>query len=139
MHRAQLHQTATETVIIEAGEDSHVEYLPEPRILFPDAALAQAMDIVCAPGSSVLVSDAFTCHDPQGLDRHFRMFASTLTCRLGDAALSMIDRTWLEGSDLVQMRPYRAFAGVIMIVNGPVDFNESIRSLVDAASAIEGL
>ncbi|MEA3536664.1 urease accessory protein UreD [Rhizobium sp. CC-YZS058] len=137
VHRAKPHQTAEERVIIEAGEDSHLEYLPEPRILFPDSALCQSLDILCRPGASVLVSDAFTCHDPKGFNSPFRLFQSTVICRR-DVPI-MTDRTWLEGADMADLHPYRAFGNILMLTEESSLLHETIASLNGRTSKLTGL
>jgi urease accessory protein UreH len=81
VHRANPGVESRENVTLRAAAGACLEYLPEPRILYPDAALEQTVDIDCSEGGSVLTADAFTVHDPSGAGHSFRRFRSSTTLR----------------------------------------------------------
>lgn len=66
VHRADPAARAMETVMLHVASGARLEYVPEPRILFPDAALCQSVELDCASDACALVVDAFTMHDPSG-------------------------------------------------------------------------
>jgi urease accessory protein len=81
VHRAHEGAEASERVslVVEAG--GCLEYLPEPKIFFPGAALSQSVELTCDPGGCAVLSDAFLAHDPDGRGRGFRHFAAETIIR----------------------------------------------------------
>ncbi len=98
-----------------------MEYLPEPRILFPDAALDQTIEIDCAVGGVALVSDAFTIHDPEGRGRCFRRLTSTTILRWGEDDPVMVDRMDISGLGRGRTARYAAFGSVLLATPGRTD------------------
>jgi urease accessory protein len=91
-----------------------LEYLPEPRILFPDASLDHVLDLDCAANGSAIVSDAFTVQDPIASRRGFRHFRSVLTVHRGDD-LTAVDRSDLTSIDRWLRRGRSAFGTIAMV------------------------
>ena len=117
-----------------------IEYLPEPRILFPDAALDQTTDIDCANGGVALVTDAFTIHDPAASGRGFRRLASTMTLRCDGGDPVLVDRMDIAGFDREQVAPYAAFGSVLLAMPGRTEGLQALAEELTAGfAAIPGL
>ena len=149
VHRADPGLTAQETVSIRVADGGYLEYLPEPRILFPDAALEHRTAIDCAVGGVALISDAFTFHDPEALGRCFRRFASTTTLVCGSDDPVLVDRLDLHGRGRGRTAQFTAFGSVMLVAPGRTEGIEvfaddlsatlaTIRDLYAAASLLPG-
>lgn len=140
IHRADPGLTTEERVTITVEEDGYMEYLPEPRILFPDAALDQAIEIDCAAGGVVLVSDAFTIHDPEATGRCFRRLASTTILRCDGKDPVMVDRMDISGLGRGRTARCAAFGSVLLATPGRTDGVEALAAELTAGFAtIPGL
>ncbi|MCW6507446.1 urease accessory protein UreD [Lichenifustis flavocetrariae] len=122
IHRAAPELTTHEAVAIEVKPEGYFEYLPEARILFPDAALDQIIDIDCAPGGVALVADTFTIHDPMALDRSFRRLCSTLTLRCGGEPM-LVDRMDIRSLGRGRTAANKAFGTMLLARPGQDDAN----------------
>jgi urease accessory protein len=120
IHRAQPDATTREAVRLRVEAGGILEYLPEGRILFPDAAVEQSIDLDCAPGATAIVSDAFTTHDPARLGRSFRRLDSTLTVRRGGEPV-MIDRSCITGPEVQRHRQHSAFGSMVFVAPYPAE------------------
>ena len=139
IHRADPGLTTEERVTITVEEGGYMEYLPEPRILFPDAALDQAIEIDCAAGGVVLVSDAFTIHDPEAMGRGFRRLASTTILRC-DKDPVMVERMDISGLGRGRTARCAAFGSVLLAIPGRTDGVEALAAELTASFAtIPGL
>lgn len=112
IHRARPGEMSRERLSITLEPDSHLAYLPAPRILFPDAAHHQTSDIEISPSSSLLFTDAFTLHDPDGTARPFRELDNTLTIRRA-GEIVLLDRQHLRNP--LNFQTYRAFASALLL------------------------
>jgi len=140
IHRANPGLTTEERVTITVEESGYMEYLPEPRILFPDAALDQTIEIDCAVGGVALVSDAFTIHDPEVRGRCFRRLTSTTILRCGEDDPVMVDRMDISGLGRGRTARYAAFGSVLLAPPGRTDGVEALAEELTASLAkIPGL
>lgn len=145
VHRADPTALAVEAVKLDVASSASLEYLPEPRILFPDAALSQTMELDCATDAYALIFDAFTMHDPLGEGRCFRELESIFRLRRSGGEPLLIERTRICCPDRSLFRGYRAFGSAFMVlppghrladVQGKLTTAlERIRGLYGAASA----
>lgn len=141
VHRANPGMCAREAVSLSIGPAAMLEYMPEPRILFPGAALDQSIDIDCAADGMTIVSDAFTLHDPAGRGEAFRHLRSTTSVRIDGGPPVMIDR--LDIGSLGRT-PLRAFGSMTVIAGGFEDPDRlsrdlsTVPGLYAAASAMPG-
>lgn len=119
VHRANPGLTTHESIHISLDDGAWLEYLPQPRILFPDAALRQSIDIDCAPGATVILADAFTLHDPSQQGRLFRRFESTTIVRQGGEPV-LIDRFDIRG-DPIHFARHRAFGTLLLLAPRPAE------------------
>ncbi len=120
IHRAGPGLAASESVAVRVEAGGYLEYLPEPRILFPDADLVQTLDVDCAPGAVALVGDAFTFHDPAYRGGSFRRFVSTITVRLDGGRPVMIDRMDITGGR-GGTSGFAAFGSLTLVAPGRVE------------------
>ncbi len=88
-----------ELVSLNVAPDAYLEHLPEPRIMFPDAALEQRLEIECSPGGVALVSDAFTIHDPTARGRCFRRLRTSTILRCC-SEIALTDRSDIDNLEI---------------------------------------
>lgn len=132
VHRADAAARASEIVSLQVARGASLEYLPEPRILFPDAALLQQLDIDCVWDASALVVDAFTMHAPDGAPQIFRELESVVrVCRSGGDPL-LIDRARLLNPTPRVFRGARAFASAYLMPSSGVDLGAVQQQLTAA-------
>jgi urease accessory protein len=134
VHRADAGLTTREAVHLRVAPGAFLEYLPEPRILFPDAALNQTIDLDCAEGGVAIVSDAFTVHDPAGAGRSFRRLESTVTLRRSAGEPVMVDRLDISGFR-GPTQPFTAFGSIFMAAPLPPETLERLALELSAALA----
>ncbi|WP_421760887.1 urease accessory protein UreD [Devosia sp.] len=132
VHRAVPGQVAEEHVSLTVGAGAYLEYLPQPRILFPDAALSQSIEVDVAAGGAVILSDAFTVHDPTGAGRSFRRLQSAITVRFDADEPVVIDR--LDIAAALQPKA-TAFASMLLLTRGPVPVDQAQALALSAALA----
>jgi urease accessory protein len=97
VHRAARDDEAVERIRLNVEAGGYLEYLPEPKILFPGAALSQTIALTCDPDGCALASDAFLTHDPEGRGRDFRHLAAETILRGAAPEPWLIDRLDIEG------------------------------------------
>jgi len=148
VHRATPGSSASETVTIAVEDGGYLEYLPEPRLLFPGADFEQKAELSCARTGALLFCDAFTTKGPDSCHDDFRRFRSTITLRVGDDRLVAIDRTDIRGlgaradgvkafATMILAAPGRLEAGAELAATLNQDF-QSLRDLYAAASPLPG-
>jgi urease accessory protein len=113
VHRANPGVTTREAVSLSVAPHAFLEYLPEPRILFPDSALNQTIDVDCVTGATAIFSDAFTLHDPEHGTRCFRQLESTTTILVDGSGPVMIDR--LNITNPGRQSRHTAFGTILMV------------------------
>ncbi|MGJ4888704.1 urease accessory protein UreD [Bradyrhizobium sp. HKCCYLRH3099] len=116
VHRAEPGTRAVEHVLLRVAAGASLDYRPEPRILFPDAALRQVLELDCAGDAFALVTDAFTMHDPDGQGRLFRELDSTLVVRRPGAEPVLIDHMHLREPDIARFNGHRAFGSATLLL-----------------------
>jgi len=112
IHRARSGNISRERLTISLGEAAHLSYLPEARIYFPDAAHQQATDIELSAGSTLLFTDSFTTHDPEGQARPLSELDNTLTIRRAGETV-LLDRQHLRSPAFNPA--FRAFGTLLFI------------------------
>mgnify|MGYP003641932734 CR=1 FL=1 len=93
VHRAHPGKVTRDQVRLAIGAGAFLEYLPEPRVLFPGAAINQSIDVDCAPDATAIIGDGFGVHDPHGAGAGFRSLQNRLTLRFGGGEPVLIDRS----------------------------------------------
>ncbi|WP_315780120.1 urease accessory protein UreD [Bradyrhizobium sp. SZCCHNPS1003] len=139
VYRAEPGVRAVEQVLLRVAAGASLDYRPEPRILFPEAALCQVLDLDCAADASALVTDAFTMHDPDGQGRLFRELDSTLVVRRRGEEPLLIDRMQLRDPDVAVFKGHRAFGSAVLMLPPTHDLTALRRRLADALSCIGAL
>jgi urease accessory protein len=139
VHRADPTARAVEAVELNVASSASLEYLPEPRILFPDAALSQTIELDCATDAYALIFDAFTMHDPCGGARYFRELESTFCLRRSGGEPLLIERTRLCRPDRSIFRGYGAFGSAFMVLPPAHDLAKLQGTLTTALGRIQGL
>jgi len=92
VHRMKDGADACQHMTMRAAEGAHLEYLPDPLILFPGAKFETKLGVIAAPGSSVIIQDAFTQHDSEGAGRRFERLVSDTRIERPDGTLLAFDR-----------------------------------------------
>ncbi|MGY4156756.1 urease accessory protein [Bradyrhizobium sp. USDA 4461] len=132
VHRADPDAHSVETVSLQVANGASLEYLPEPRILFPDAALRQSVELDCADEACSLIVDAFTMHDPGGKARGFRELESTFCLRRSGGEPLLIDRMRLQRPDPDIFCGRRAFGSAFLVLTPTHDL-ASLQASLNAA------
>lgn len=106
-------------VEIDAATGAYVEYLPDPLILFPGAAMLNWVRIRLAGDATVLAWDSFLSHDPTGEGRIFRRLTSELSIVDDAGRLLARDRYRAEGAVFMSAAPgvmgaHRTQAGFVL-------------------------
>jgi urease accessory protein len=111
--------TARQHVSVTAGEGSHVEYVPDPQVLFPDSRLRSTVHVRLASGATAIVADAFLRHDPGQDGGVFSSYASEIVIGGSKGETLAIDRLAIGGSLFASGHPgisgrFRAQATLIV-------------------------
>lgn len=139
VHRADPAARAVQTVMLHVASGASLEYVPEPCILFPDAALCQSVELDCANDACALVVDAFTTHDPSGEARGFRELETTFCLRRLGGEPVLIDRSRLCRPDPGIFRGHRAFGSAVVVLTSNQDLEKLLALLTTALGDIPGL
>ncbi|MEM6679968.1 MAG: urease accessory protein UreD [Pseudomonadota bacterium] len=137
VHHARGGETRT-GVTIEAAEDSLVEYLPDPAILFAGARLDTRLTLRLEVGARAIIADAQISHDPAGAGEAFEhLLAETRIEGAGGEAL-LIDRIDVDGADWrARTAPWAANA--MLIVAGSRDAAGTASTIGAALKETEGV
>ncbi len=84
-------------VSVDAQDDSLVEYLPDPLILFPGARLSSTVKVRCHAGATVICAEAYLAHDPENAKRIFDCLDSRLDIEDAEGRHLARDRFVLTG------------------------------------------
>lgn len=131
VYRAPPGMRASDDIAITVEDGAMLEYMPEPRILFPDADLVQTVHLRVADLGVAVLTDGFVVHRPEGVERDFRRFVSETRIETLDDELVSLERTDLDGM-AVRSGPrgrYRAFGTLTCVA--PVAL-EDLRGLCSA-------
>jgi urease accessory protein len=141
VHRAPPRMEAVDHVDLVVEEGGFLEYLPEPRILFPDSCLSQRLRLCVAPGATAILSDAFTCHDPTGGDAGFRHFVSELLIERPGGQLLAVERIELDHLPRRSgRREHFSAYGTLIVSSYSDELLDRLTEAIDArTAAIEGL
>jgi urease accessory protein len=90
--------SAIQCVELHARENSFLEYLPDPVILFPRAKLKTSVRVRVHPGATVILGESVLLHDPQGVDDRFDWLHSDTLIEDGSGKLLVRDRFRIRGA-----------------------------------------
>ncbi len=96
--------SARQLATVAAHENAFIEYLPDPLILFPDSELFSHLRIACHPSATVIFTDAFMAHDPDGGNAPFRMFDNLMEIVDPEGRLLVRDRFTVTGETFLRGR-----------------------------------
>lgn len=85
---------------IRLEEGAFLALTPDPLVLFPGASCASSIKADLAPGSVLLLADAFACHDPVGQQRLFDRLDSDVLLRDQSGKLLVRDSFAITGAAL---------------------------------------
>lgn len=85
---------------ISLEEGAFLALTPDPLVLFPGASCASSIEARLAPGSVLLLTDAFACHDPVGQQRLFDQLDSDVLLRDQSGKLLVRDSFTINGAAL---------------------------------------
>lgn len=139
VHRAYHGHAALEQLEMAVAPGGHFEYLPEARILFPDAALDSVFDIKVAFGGTALVADAFTLHDPSGAGRMFRRLRATTQLRRPGESPFTVERLIVDG-EVPRFTRHRAFGSLYFVIAASADaLTDFVAELNRGLATVPGL
>jgi urease accessory protein len=127
------------TTTIEAGDGAVVFHVPDPLILLPGAELQSSVRVRRQAGATVVVSEAFLCHDPAPSGRTFAAFSNEVRIESPEGVAEAIDRQVLAGGDLAAASRLgeRVAAGGFMIA-GPLAADADPVAFRNRIGAVEG-
>lgn len=101
---------ARQRALLEAGQGSFLEYLPDPVILFPQARLRSRLHLRLGEGATAILADAFLPHDPAGGREPFGSYESETEIDDAGGRRLVLDRFRVSGAD--------AQAGTVGVMGG---------------------
>jgi len=116
IHRAAAGLASRDAVTLQVEPGGMLEYLPELRILFPDANLEQHMCVRIAEGAMALLADGFVLHDPAAEARPFRRLEATLTVQGPGGTMLAAERIDLAAPPRSRGRraPFQAHGSLVL-------------------------
>lgn len=137
-------QPAHQVTEIALEENAFLAVTPDPLVLFPGASSSSTLRARLAPGAVLLLSDAFTCHDPEGRLRSFDRLGSDVSIRDAAGRLLVRDNLEVSGADIAgPASPIGGWKVVsnFMLLGDPTRLPaaEALVALNDMASAIVGV
>ncbi|MEO5325991.1 urease accessory protein UreD [Mesorhizobium sp. CC13] len=93
-------QPARQANEIVLDEGAFLALAPDPLVLFPGASCSNILQARLASGAVLFLSDAFDCHDPQGIGRPFDRLRSDIVICDAKGRLVVRDSLEVTGSDL---------------------------------------
>ena len=116
VYRAPVGRAASEQIELVVEDDAILEYLPQPRVLFPDSRFAQHTNVVLGERSTAVLCEGFVTHDPMQTGRGFQRYETETTIKGPDGRLLAADKTSIDRLPVTSGRraSYRAF-GVLIV------------------------
>ena len=119
VHAARGGQTR-QRVHLTLGKNSHLEYLPDPAILFAGAHLQSEVTVDLCDGARLILCDSALSHDPDGQNAPFERFANTLKITSAHGSPILLDRSDVAGAEWAKRTGSLPVHG-FMIVAGAID------------------
>jgi urease accessory protein len=98
VYRSPDRTTAADRIELSVADDGVLEYLPEPRILFPHSRIDQTVVVRAGPGGIAVVADGFLAYDPDGSGRSFSRYTSEIVVERPDGTVCSRDRIALDSA-----------------------------------------
>ena len=133
--------SAEQYVLIEAEENSFIEYLPDPLILFPHSNLRSKVVVSMHPTATVYLADALLIHDPKNRGNTFGEYHNETKIMDLQGKLLCLDRYHITGdqnsnSYMGVMGNYAVLGTIVFL--SPTDlthtFCDMLKDLLDANS-----
>lgn len=142
VHSMTEKRVASQLVHISAAEDTWIEYLPGPVILFPHANLRMTLNIVADPSATVVIGDAFLVHDPAAQSRGFGSLFSETSFQRPNGHLLCLDRFTIDGEERTLGAPgvlhhFQAQGTVWVLCSSSM--TEMLAGLREALNGVTGL
>lgn len=136
VHEAKI-GTTLQQISITAKDNTFVEYLPDPLVMFPGARLSSQVKIVAASTATVVFCDGFLAHDPKGGDGRFDQLASELVVHTPQGRLRCLDRFEITGEQLASDKRFTTHGTFVCVDES---LGEQARVRIDQSlSEIPGL
>jgi len=142
VHRME-HGSADHVVDIHCDAHSLLEYIPDTTILFPQAKLRSKVTVTANRDSDVIIGEAFSSHDPDGLDEPFGWLETELIIQRPEGQIDVIDRYRITGDEfftgeLACSRDYSVY-GTFMIISSRHNSSILASSLTDCISSAKNV
>lgn len=120
---------AISSTAIECEEQTFLEFVPDPLILFSGARLQSSLAISIHPSSVALLADSFLCHDPQELERFDINYESKITIsdRTGHPLAEeriRIDDDLIKSRLVGIMGGFQAYGSLVLLL--PLTFHDAM-------------
>lgn len=106
---------ARQVTRLTAGDEALLEFVPDPMVLFPLAKLTNQIEVVCAESATVMISDSFLTHDPQGTCAAFSDLRMQLVIARPDGTSVAVDRFEVNGGQLSKQHRYHAHGSFVCV------------------------
>lgn len=120
---------------IRVGADAFLHCVPDPLILFPEAALFASTHVTLEPGARAVVAESIACHDPEGRGRPFDQVALSLDIETSDGAVLVRERARITGAEFQDpaspLGRWRAYGALVIL--GPASCLPDSRAIQAAA------
>jgi urease accessory protein len=123
VYRAPIGLAVSEQIELIVEDDAILEYLPQPRVLFPDSRFAQRTNVVLGERSTAILCEGFVTHDPLQTGRGFRQYETETTIKRPNGRLLAVDRTSIDRPPAACGRraSYRAFGVLTVATNASTE------------------
>ena len=134
---------ASQTMTISAKENSFVEYLPDPTILFPNAKFSSAIGVQISDSAKMILGDSFLTHDPGQSSVPFGYLASELRIADETGNIMALDRFCVKGCDFqnrsVGTMGEHTAHGTMVVITPQDNIADLKNGLVQATAEIDGV
>lgn len=139
VYRSADHRTATDRVELSVAGGGVLEYLPEPRILFPGSRIDQAVTVRADLDAVAVVADGFVAHDPDGASRPFSRYASEIVIERPGGVICSRDRVELDGAPVrTGARARYTATGSLTVVAPPADSDAVTEAVGKKTATLDG-
>ncbi len=133
---------------LDVGDNAFLAWTPDPLVLFPGAEISCASEITLAPGGSLILTDGFAHHDPEGpgangFGRSFARYTNAVVVRDTNGRVLINDRGSLSGDAMFAasspLGRHRAVGTVFVLGRGADIFNaELVEERLAACGCVAG-
>ena len=114
---------ALQETVVSLDESAVVEWMPDPLILFPDAAVRNLVRVVAVPGAVGFFTDGFLWHDPAGRpEPAFRHLETEFQVVDPEGALLVLDRQRLGTAEASSPNSWAGAAAAVAATGAGAGF-----------------